>query len=291
MRVERPADAATFLRDASTFLVEREAQHCLMLGVAGNIARGSFDMPPDGYLGIVRDEEGEVVAAALMTTPWKMVVSEVEDRHLSAVAAALAEDIATSQAAQAFSGVLGGIPVAHAIVEAWCRPRDLVPAVSMREHIYRIERLVEPPPIEGAARRATTADRDLLVDWVADFQAEALGDQSRESAALGVDRALSRGERTYWLWEVDGAPVSVAASAGPTPNGIRIGPVYTPRDHRGHGYASAVTAAVTKAELAVPGRRFVFLFTDIGNPTSNKIYQAIGYERVGDMEQVGFGSR
>lgn len=85
----------------------------------------------------------------------------------------------------------------------------------------------------------------------------------------------------------DGGPASVAATGGPTPNGIRIGPVYTPPDRRRRGYASALTAATSQAELD-KGRRFIFLFTDLANPTSNKIYRAIGYEPVIDIDQVSF---
>lgn len=81
--------------------------------------------------------------------------------------------------------------------------------------------------------------------------------------------------------------MSIAASAGPTPNGIRIGPVYTPPEHRGRGYASAVTAAASQTELGM-GRRFIFLFTDLSNPTSNKIYQQIGFEPVIDVDQLQF---
>jgi hypothetical protein len=71
------------------------------------------------------------------------------------------------------------------------------------------------------------------------------------------------------------------------PNGIRIGPVYTPPELRRRGYASAVTAATSQAELD-KGRRFIFLFTDLANPTANKIYQAIGYEPVIDVDQLTF---
>jgi predicted GNAT family acetyltransferase len=73
----------------------------------------------------------------------------------------------------------------------------------------------------------------------------------------------------------------------PTPNGIRIGPVYTPPGLRRRGYASAATAAASQTELD-NGRRYIFLFTDLSNPTSNKIYQQIGYEPVIDIDQLGF---
>jgi uncharacterized protein len=89
------------------------------------------------------------------------------------------------------------------------------------------------------------------------------------------------------LWEDDGAPVSLAGWGGPTPNGIRIGPVYTPSHRRGHGYGSAVTAAVSEQQVA-SGKRFCFLYTDLANPTSNSIYMRIGYEPVCDSIDYGF---
>ena len=46
-------------------------------------------------------------------------------------------------------------------------------------------------------------------------------------------------------------------------------------------------AEASKAQLGA-GRRFVFLFTDLSNPTSNRIYQAIGYEPVADVDQYHF---
>jgi predicted GNAT family acetyltransferase len=92
-----------------------------------------------------------------------------------------------------------------------------------------------------------------------------------------------------YLWEDGDTVVSMVGAGGETPNGIRIGPVYTPPDLRGRGYASSLTAASSADQLA-RGRRFCFLFTDLANSTSNKIYQAIGYEPVCDVDQVRFSA-
>ena len=73
-----------------------------------------------------------------------------------------------------------------------------------------------------------------------------------------------------------------------TPNGIRIGPVYTPPEQRGNGYATALVAEQS-AWLLAGGRRFCFLYTDLANPTSNAIYERIGYERVADAAAYIFG--
>ena len=157
---------------------------------------------------------------------------------------------------------------------------------AFRERIYRIERLVAPADIPGRVRVATPDDRDLLVEWCRAFLAEALGRSDPTEATNIVDRGMSAGTRTFFLWEDDG-PAALAGVNGPTPNGIRIGPVYTPPERRGRGYGSAVTAAATQAQFDA-GRRFVYLFTDLANPTSNKIYQAIGYEPVIDVDQLSF---
>ena len=89
------------------------------------------------------------------------------------------------------------------------------------------------------------------------------------------------------IWEKKGVPVSMAGYAGPTPNGIRIGAVYTPSEYRKKGYGSAVTAGVSQL-LLDQGYKFCFLFTDLNNPTSNHIYQQIGYKPVCDFDRYDF---
>lgn len=89
------------------------------------------------------------------------------------------------------------------------------------------------------------------------------------------------------LWEHDKQAVSLAGWGGQTPAGVRIGPVYTPPRHRRWGYGGAVTAAVSAERLAA-GRQFCFLYTDLANPTSNRIYLNIGYEPVCDSLDYAF---
>jgi predicted GNAT family acetyltransferase len=94
-------------------------------------------------------------------------------------------------------------------------------------------------------------------------------------------------ESGFVLWEDGGGPVSVTGFGSPTPNGMRIGPVYTPPERRGRGYAGALVAEVSQAQLDA-GRRFCFLYTDLANPTSNRLYVALGYERVCDSVELDF---
>ena len=144
-------------------------------------------------------------------------------------------------------------------------------------------------PASGTWRLAVPDDRALLASWLVAFSREALGEGEVER---DVDRRLDEwasggASRRYWLWEDGGEPVSLVGGGGETPNGIRIGPVYTPPERRRHGYASNLTAAVSEAMLA-EGRRFCFLYTDLANPTSNRIYSAIGYEPIADALMLRF---
>jgi len=107
---------------------------------------------------------------------------------------------------------------------------------------------------------------------------------SRDTAEATATQWISGGG--LWLW-VDDGPVAMAGAVGRTPNGIRVGAVYTPPDRRRQGYASSLVAALSQAQLDA-GRRFCFLYTDLANPTSNHIYGAIGYEPVCDVDEYRF---
>jgi len=279
LSVERHATAQGFLDAAGDFLVEREAEHNLIFGICATLTADP-GYSSDPYLATVSDAN-RVVAAAVMTPPWNLVLSCTD---VPEAFTALAADLDARSVT--IPGTTGPVETAGRFAEAWCRTHGLSIGPSIAERIYRVERVVPPHGVPGTARLATEADRDLLSEWVDAFMIEALGRADPDQAAAMVDRSFRAGTRTWYLWE-DGGPVSVAAAGGPTPNGIRIGPVYTPPDRRRRGYASALTAATSQAELD-KGRRFIFLFTDLANPTSNKIYQAIGYEPVIDIDQVTF---
>jgi len=155
------------------------------------------------------------------------------------------------------------------------------------ERIYQLDAVTPVVGVPGALRRATEADRALAVAWAVAFQREALGDDDPRTAARMVDARLGGGaDSGLYVWD-DGQPVSLAGYSGPTPHGIRVGPVYTPPAHRGKGYASACVAALSQL-LLDGGRAHCFLFTDLGNPTSNHIYQAIGYQPVCDVDEYRF---
>jgi predicted GNAT family acetyltransferase len=160
--------------------------------------------------------------------------------------------------------------------------------VNTEERLYRLGELRAPNGVAGAARLATTDDRGLLADWVGLFFAEAFNPVHNDGGEGFISNADRAGHR-FVLWDVNGAPVSVAMLRVPAADVSRIGPVFTPLTERGHGYGSAVTAAA--ADLAHrSGTPDVVLFADLANPTSNAIYQRIGFEPVVDSVRIDFAT-
>jgi predicted GNAT family acetyltransferase len=155
----------------------------------------------------------------------------------------------------------------------------------MRMRLYALDRLLPPDPAPpGRARTALEADRDLLLAWLDAFHDEAAPPGPRETGQV-VDDRLSFGGMV--LWEHAGVPVSLAGRTKPAAGLARVGPVYTPPEHRGRGFGGAATAAVTQAALD-GGAEGVLLFTDLANPTSNTLYQRLGFAPVTDQIVLEF---
>jgi len=277
----RLSDPSEFLAAAGPLLVADEARHNLILGLAGTLR----DRP--GYYSEFRlwcvEDDGEVVAAALQTPPLNVIVAEpAEPQALVA--------LADTTAAEGIDlpGVVGAPPEADHFADAWESRSGTSRRLRRSSRIYRLDAVRPVANVAGRPRVATHEDRQLLVEWLDAFNAEALeGVPSplAESERM-VDIRLRGPDSGFLLW-VDDAPVSMAGWGSPTPSGIRVGPVYTPPPARRRGYGSAVTAAVSSDQLA-SGRRFCFLYTDLANPTSNKIYVDIGYEPVCDSVDYAF---
>ena len=274
MELRRFAEVGGYLDLAGDFLVAREAEHNLILGICSSLRDDPRAFGPPPYLAVATEAD-RVVGAALQTPPFRLVLSEIDDAR---AIEALAEDLVGRD----LPGVHGPVDVVRAFVDARTRRGGPPARLDLHERTYRLTAVRHPRPVDGRLRPAADADRPTIAEWLEGFMREAFGDADLAEVASLTDRWLGGRERTLYVWE-DGDPVSLCGVGSPTPNGIRIGPVYTPPGVRGRGYASALVAEVSQAQLD-GGRTYCFLFTDLANPTSNHIYQAIGYEPVRDVD-------
>ncbi|MGH2446279.1 MAG: GNAT family N-acetyltransferase [Candidatus Limnocylindria bacterium] len=284
LSLHRFDDVHAFLDRAGDFLVAREAEHNLMLGISSYLRDHPELVEHAPTLMVVTDDDDGVVAASVRTPPFNQVISMVDD--LAAV-----DLIADALRDEDLPGVLAPTDVAARFAERWTALTGQPARVDVAERIFRLDRVIPPArPAAGSWRLVESRDRERIARWAVAFQEEVepSGPPIDDPLAM-ADRWVARIGRLGYVWEDGGAVVSLVGASGETPHGIRIGPVYTPPELRGRGYASALTAAASQDQLD-RGRRFVFLFTDLSNPTSNKIYRAIGYEAVCDVDQHRFGA-
>lgn len=282
-RVRRFDSIQGLLSEAWDFLAAREAEHNLLLGIVGTLRDHPEVYPLRPYLATVRGGAG-IECVALRTPPFNLLLSETDPiESVDAIARDLHELGAD------LPGVNGPVEAAARFVEMWTDLTGCRALLDMRERVFQLRRLIPPltqPP--GSWRVAGPGDEAILAAWLAAFQRESLPNEPPiDALAEFVERWIHRVGRTMYLWEADGVVVSMVGVGGHTPHGARVGPVYTRPELRGRGYATALTAAATKSELDA-GASFCFLFTDLANPTSNHIYQTIGYEPVRDFEAYRF---
>jgi GNAT superfamily N-acetyltransferase len=276
----RSSSAPAFLDLAGDFLAEREAEHNLIFGILSNYEADPSQYVEPPYLATILHGD-KVVGAAIRTPPWRIVLSEMN--HPGAVHR-LVEDLA----GVALPGAVGPASAAGHFAEAWVEAGyPGTPRLSRHERNFRLRRVIQPRPTTGEMVRARMEHRALLARWIEEFHDEALGSVPLQDFEATADRWIRDLGRTAYLWVDEGRPVSLTAAGGQTPNGARIGPVYTPPSERGRGYASNLVAGVSQL-LLDSGRTFVFLFTDLANATSNRIYRDIGYEPVGDVDEWEF---
>lgn len=276
--LRRHDDPTAFLAAAGPFLARRETEHTVPLGVATGMVEHPDLYAPNPYLATV-DLDEEVVAAAVMTPPHRLLLSFSDHPASSRL---IADDLLASSPAP--SGVVGPDPAVLPFLARWRERTGQGATPGMAQRLYRLDRvrpLPRIPRVPGALRPASERDRDLLVAWMAAFTAEALDHAEPDRIARAVDLRLRARDPGFFLWQ-DDEPTTMVGASGKTPNGIRIAPVYTPPHLRHRGYATAAVAAASRTLLA-GGRRFCCLFADLANPGANRIYEKIGCEPVLDV--------
>lgn len=284
MSITTYTQASDFLARAQVELERNEVLNGLPLGIALRLQRfpERIEIPP--YLATIEDE-GKLLVAAVMTPPSNLIVTSNQfedcDEALSLLILHLREQ------GWSVPGVIGPAPLSDRFAQTWTRLTGEVSHLRLHERLFALTQVIAPRPGPGLLRVATPEETALVIRWIKAFEQEALHTSlSDEEAASWAQTRISAGE--VYLWELpDGDLVSLVATARPVRHVINIGPVYTPPEQRGRGYASRSTAALSQ-HLLDSGWHQCTLFTDLSNPTSNSIYQQIGYRPVCDFHEYDF---
>ncbi len=237
---------------------------------------------------VVTDDAGEVVGAGMRTAPFEpyplFLLAMPDDAavELARVLHARGETV---------HGINGALPGARLCAEETARLTGGRAEVAIHLRLFELAEVVPPRPVAGTLRPARPDDAELALAWFDEFMRAADEQAGREPGSghdqvetmEGLLRRIEHGR--IWFWEDgSGERVHMTGANAPSYGAARVGPVFTPAGHRGRGYASAAVAEVSQLILDDGARPC--LFTDQANPTSNAIYQALGYRPVVDMTNM-----
>lgn len=285
MRIFRPNSAEEFLRRSESLRAREPFRTNLMGSVATSVATGNSSYL-QYFWWVVEDESSEVLGMAMRTAPHGMVLSPMP----ASAAAELAREVSIHD--DDLPDIAGPASVVATFVDEYKRTNSVgshrESRLEGKQLLYALRELIAFS-VSGEMVQAVSEDFDFILNWYDEFGRDA--HLHMPNPAGSVQSALGRNSLRFWV--VGGERVSMAGFSPlvETPSGTvgRIGPVYTPAEHRRKGYAGALTAALSQELLDLGAK--VMLYTDAANPTSNGVYQRIGFEQIDQNEQVKFLER
>ena len=273
-------DAKRFLERILPILGENEILHNLILGIASRLV----DLPDvhtePVYMAAV-EREGALRLAALMTPPRDLLFAAVgkpDEQDVQLIVKNLLDGNWQVPGVHAAEGS------AELFASVWGAMSGMAYEVEMSLRLFDLREVRPPKPAAGFLRLAGTDDLDLTVAWMNAFETEIMGREREDTARKLTAHRIEAGD--VFLWD-DNGPVSMAVVVRKSAHGAVVGGVYTPPELRGRGYASCCVAGLSQAQLDA-GKDYCALFTDLANPTSNHIYQMIGYQPICDFKHYVF---
>jgi len=260
-------------------LIQKEAEYNLLLGLAG--FRSKTKDKPDDYHYIAIHDSAELVGACVVSEK-NLVISQVPGPMLVPLAKFLINN------KYKFPGFVGPSTTCEIFAKVWKNVSGQEYKLGMDQKIYQLDEVIMPANISGQLLQAEEAHTNLVGQWLYEFSCESLPHEPttiEKSTELAI-RKIKNGD--VYLWKSnDGQIVAMNSVGRPTDNGIIIGAVYTSKDKRRQGFASMLVAKTSEHMLNM-GKKFCVLYTDLSNPTSNKIYQQVGYKEVASSKHFIF---
>lgn len=286
LRLEFVTDAGEFLAVAGDHLAQNPVQNTVVATIAERCSRGEEGAPDDWWL-VVRDGR-DVVGAGMRTAPFPprpAFLLPMPDEAALLLARALFER------RESLTALNGALPAVRLCADELARLNGGTVEVALHLRLFELLEVVPPARPDGFLRPGGAEDGELAIAWFAAFMDDADDQAGRPRGSSpheapdreSMMRRIEGGSLWFWVAEA-GDPVHLTSVNPVSFGAARLGPVYTPAEHRGRGYASAAVAEISQRILDQGARPC--LFTDQANPTSNRIYQALGYRPVTDMANV-----
>lgn len=285
MELIHHSDAAQFLQHNQELLEANEAANSLMLGLAMRLKlEGVSHLPEEKRPLFISIFDGQESVFCCLQTPTYSAIVAGKSAFSEAAIPLLCDTLLSNPVP--IPGINGPKAFSQRFAEIWAERTGTELTLNMDMRVYQIDAVQEVPYSAGSFRQANLADQYVVALWAAEFHADLFTEISPEEAKQIAHDRITAGD--IYVWELDEI-VSMAASSRPTNHGISVNYVYTPIEHRKKGYASQCVAALSS--LMLETYAFCTLFTDLSNPTSNRIYQEIGYYPVTDFHQYDFDKK
>jgi uncharacterized protein len=275
MRLKIVENVGEFAPLASKWLQESEGVNAVALGVMKNMLSDNprYDK---AYWGVIFDGE-RVVGTGIMTPPYPLNINAVSIE-------AVPHFVDMAKQIERPSSVLGPGQFAKKFSDTWCETSAAEVSNSEAQAIHRLDEVCHQEAT-GELITASSHHQELLDKWGIGFCNDCGMEEDIPTVTDHNSRAIAEGSR--YLLLVDGEPVSMAGKARETENGGTINWVYTPPEFRKKGYASEIVAKLSQ-KILDSGKKHVFLYTQLDNPTSNKIYREVGFRVISDSWHIRF---
>ncbi|HEA71166.1 hypothetical protein LCGC14_0779570 [marine sediment metagenome] len=288
MRTRFYEDVNEFYDQTFPFLVREEVKNCLPLTILNSLKINIQKYGKEPPLMFLLAENGTIELISLMTPPHDLIISYTAKLNNIEI---LVEELLTRNVY--LPGVLSFKAAADKFTKLWCERNSMGFQLMRRERIYKLVEVSGDTLGDRQLFVATKSQQSIVLEWARKMLTEALIEITEEELERNINNFKVEFEhnesRIYLLFD-NKKPVSMARKAGKSPHGNAVNLVYTPPLLRRKGYATECVAKLSKL-LLEEGNEYCFLFTDLSNPTSNSIYQKIGYRPIIDENHYKFVSK
>jgi len=277
----------TFHKDIFEVLMGNEAQNLLILGnlITGFEGKETFGWRDTANWIMATVADGcQISLVALMTPPFGITLYAINNKINHDAVKILVEGLIANNIP--VPGVVTEKSLAEAFTTAYCSAKSLTHHITMSQRIYELTTVNPNIPKIGRFRPAKEQDLSFLPYWIVDFHSNA-GSTTQISDDIEQYKHHIDSGRLHMLEDISGTVVSMTKITREMVSAAGVALVYTPPYFRGHGYASSVVAQISQLWLDKGFTRCV-LYTDLANPTSNSIYQKIGYVPICDSLEITF---
>lgn len=272
--------ATDFEEKAKPFLLKNEDVYSLFFGVLQGIKAGRYEDP----MMVTIEEEGVPVALFQMTPPHPLNIVLIDETKQDAILTLVVEEFLKRDIH--IPAVVGLKSIVFAFAKKWNDIKQCDTKVLMDQGLYRLDEVnLTLEDSSGTWRYARIDEAPLIQKWYHGFNQDVGLPKSEDHEIQQKVAQFLEGQEVFF-WEDNGKVVSMMKKARPSDHGVTVSFVYTPPEERGKGYARTMVAACSQELLK--SYDFCVLYTDMLNPTSNKIYQEVGYQKIADSVHLEF---